>query len=129
MSALQLADLLALLPAAFFAGMGALALVRPARIVDRFSIEVASVDGRNEIRAVYGGFGLAVAGLLVWASLTEGSGEAWIPGIVATLCVGMAGGRLASFVADRTRGSAVVWSFLVVELALAAALGGSSALR
>jgi len=126
---MQLADVLALVPAAFFAGMGAFALVRPARIVDRFSVEVASVDGRNEIRAVYGGFGLVVAGLLVWASLTEGSGDAWIPGIVAALCIGMAGGRLASFVADTTRGSAVVWSFLVVELALAAALGGSSALR
>lgn len=125
----QLADALVLLPAAFFAGMGGLALLRPARIVDRFSVEVGSVDGRNEIRSVYGGFGLAVCGLLVWASYSEGRGEVWVPGTVAALCLGMAAGRLVSFVLERTRGSAVVWSFLLVELALALALLGSCALR
>jgi len=126
---MPLADVLTLLPAAFFAGMGGLALVRPTRIVDRFSVEIDSTDGRSEIRAVYGGFGIAVGCLLVLAAFTEGRGEVWIPLIVATLCLGMACGRLVSFAADRTRGSAVVWSFLLVELALAAALLGACALR
>jgi hypothetical protein len=125
----QLADVLVLLSAAFFAGMGGLALVRPTRIVDRFSVEIASPDGRNEIRSVYGGFGLAVAGLLASATLTDGRGEVWLPGTVGALCVGMAAGRLVSFALDRTRGSTVVWSFLLLELALALALLGSCALR
>ena len=124
-----LADVLVLAPAAFFAGMGGLALARPTRIVDRFSVEVASLDGRNEIRAVYGGFGLAVSALLVWASVTDGTGEVWIPGTVAALCLGMAAGRVLSFTIDRTHGSAVVWSYLLLELALALSLFGSCALR
>jgi hypothetical protein len=125
----ELADGLVLLPAAFFVGMGSLALARPSRIVDRFSIEVASVDGRNEIRSVYGGFGLAVSVLLVWASFTDGRGEVWIPGTMAVLCLGMASGRVVSIALDRTHGTTVVWSFMLLELVLGLALLGSCALR
>ncbi|MEJ7834459.1 MAG: DUF4345 family protein [Nocardioides sp.] len=123
------ADILVLLPALFFAGMGALALAMPTLVVDRFGVAVTSIDGRNEIRSVYGGFGLAVAALLVWAALTEGRGQLWIPSVIAVLCFGMAVGRLVSLALDRTSGSAVVWRYVALELALAVALFASHTLR
>lgn len=124
-----LADALVLVSAALFAGMGGWALARPARVVDRFGIDVTTLDGRNEVGAVYGGFGLAVAALLVFAAATDGRGELWIPSIVSVQCLGMAAGRIVSLARDRTRGSRTVWLFVVVELALAVALFGSHVLR
>ena len=123
------ADLLVAWPALFFLGMGVVALTRPAHVVDRFGTEVETLDGRNEIRSVYGGFGVAVAFLLAWAVFTSGRGELWIPSVIAVLCLGMAIGRLVSLVADRTRGSAVVWRYVGLELALAASLFVSHTLR
>lgn len=124
-----LADLLVAWPAAFFLGMGLTALTRPAHVVDRFGTEVETLDGRSEVRSVYGGLGIAVAFLLVWAILTDGRGELWIPSVIAVLCFGMAVGRLVSLVADRTRGSAIVWRYVGLELALAASLFASHTLR
>jgi hypothetical protein len=124
-----LGDVLVLSAALFFAGMGVWALARPARVVDRFGTEVTTVAGRNEVSAVYGGFGLAVAGLLVWAAATEGRGELWIPSVVAVLAFGMAVGRLVAMVRDRATGGRPVWFFLGVEVVLAVALFGSHTLR
>lgn len=123
------ADLLVAWPAIFFLGMGLMALTRPAHVVDRFGTEVETLDGRNEIRSVYGGFGVAVAVLLAWAIVTDGRGELWIPSVIAVLCFGMAAGRVLSLVADRTRGSAVVWRYVGLELALAASLFASHTVR
>lgn len=124
-----LADLLIAGPALFFAGMGALALARPDRVVDRFGIGVDTVPGRAEVRSVYGGFGLAVAGLLAWAVSTEGRGQLWIPSVVAVACFGMAVGRALSLVLDRSRGDATTWRFVALEAALAVALFASHTLR
>ncbi len=124
-----LADVLVLVAAALFAAMGGWALARPARVVDRFGIVVTTPDGRNEVSAVYGGFGLAVSALLVFAATTDGRGELWIPSIVSVQCLGMATGRIVSMLRDRTRGSRTVWLFVAVELALAVALFGSHVLR
>ena len=124
-----LADTLVLVSAGLFAAMGGWALARPTRVVDRFGIDVTTLDGRNEIGAVYGGFGVAVAALLVFAATTDGRGELWIPSIVSVQCLGMATGRIVSMARDRTRGSRTVWLFVVVELALAVALFGSHVLR
>jgi hypothetical protein len=124
-----LADLLVAWPALFFLGMGLVALGRPGRVIDRFGVTVESLEGRNEIRSVYGGFGVAVGFLLGWAVFTDGRGELWIPSVIAVLCFGMAVGRLVSMAADRTRGSAVVWRYVVLELALAASLFVSHTLR
>lgn len=124
-----LADLLVAWPALFFLGMGLLALIRPARVVDRFGTEVRTVDGRNEIRSVYGGFGVAAAFLLGWAVATDGRGELWIPSVLAVLAFGMAVGRLVSMAADRTPGSAVVWRYVTLELAMAVSLFASHTLR
>ncbi len=124
-----LADLLVAWPALFFLGMGALALARPGQVVDRFGTRVDSLDGRNEIRSVYGGFGVAVAFLLGWAIFTDGRGELWIPSVIAVLCFGMAVGRVVSLLADRTKGSAVVWRYVLLELVLTASLFVSHTLR
>lgn len=114
-------------PAAFFAGMALVALARPDRIVDRFGTDVTTPDGRNEVRSVYGGFGLAVAGLLIWALVDGGSAQRWIPLTVAGATLGMAAGRLVSMALDRTRGSAVVWRYVALEVAIAVSLWASAA--
>lgn len=124
-----LADLLIAGPALFFLGMGLWALAWPTRVVDRFDTEVRTVDGRNEIRAVYGGFGIVTAAVLGWAVFTDGNGEMWIPSVVSILVLGMALGRVISFALDRTKGSAVTWQFVGLELVLAAALFGSHVVR
>ena len=89
--------------ALFFALMGAYALVHPEQVVAVFGTRGLTVDGRNEIRAVYGGFGVAVAAAL-WVSLRA---PAWAPGVlfaVALALLGMAGGRLVSLAVDRGLG-------------------------
>lgn len=124
-----IADLLLAAAAACFAGMGLLALARPARVVGRFGLDAATRDARNEVRAVYGGFGVAAAALLAFAAATEGRGELWIPSILAVLCFGIAVGRVVSWALDRTVGSRVTWTWFGVEVGLAVALFGSHTLR
>ena len=58
---------MAMVVAAFFVAMGVLALVAPERILATFGTTGLTVEGRNEVRAVYGGFGVAVGVLLVAA--------------------------------------------------------------
>jgi hypothetical protein len=123
------ADLLVAWPALFFLGMGLTALARPAHVGSRFGTEVETLDGRNEVRSVYGGSGIAAAVLLAWAVFTDGRGELWIPSVIAVLCFGLAVGRLVSLVADRTRGSGVVWRYGGLELAIAVSLFASHTLR
>lgn len=124
----MVSDLLVLAAAAFFAAMGLYALARPAAVLDRFGVTVATPDGRNEVRAVYGGFGLAVAAMLVYAAVVGGRSALWIPSVVAIALAGMALGRLISLALERERGSRVVWQFLLVEVGLAALLFASHAL-
>jgi hypothetical protein len=84
-----------------FAGMGVVALANPDWIVAQFDVERLTTAGRNEVRAVYGGFGLAVAGVLIVAVVTGDSHLA--RGIfLAIACAlgGMALGRIYSFVVD-----------------------------
>lgn len=118
----MLGDVLILAVALFFALMGLFALAQPAGVLERFGVAVETVDGRNEVRAVYGGFGLAVAGMLVYAAFTAGRGALWIPSVIALALVGMAGGRLISMAIDRSRGGRQVWLFLAVEVVLAVML-------
>ena len=106
--------------ALFFAGMGGFALAWPERVVALFGTPALTADGRNEVRAVYGGYGLAVAGILV-VTLREPS---WAPGALLAVSVslfGMAGGRLVSRAAEGSAGR-YPWLFFGIELALSAAL-------
>ncbi|WP_203336116.1 DUF4345 family protein [Nocardioides limicola] len=109
-------------PAIFFLGMGIVGLLRPDRVVDRFGTVVNTVDGRNEIRSVYGGFGIAVALLLGWSLVTDGPGQRWIPIAIAVAIGGMALGRGVSMLLDRSRGSAVVWRYVLLEAAIVVSL-------
>ena len=106
--------------ALFFASMGVVALVRPARVLGYFGVRELGADGRNEVRAVYGGFGLAVA-LTLAAALEL---PALRPGVLATVALavfGMAAGRVVSWALDG-RGGGYPALFFGVEIALGAAL-------
>jgi hypothetical protein len=106
--------------AAFFLGMGALALLRPEQIVRFFGTTSLTRDGRNEVRAVYGGFGMSIACLLAAAP--------WLPGlqkgVLLSVGVALAGMALGRFVSIGVEGGAGTypWLFLCVEGALAAVL-------
>lgn len=106
--------------AAFFVTMGAVALARPERVVSYFGTSSLTRDARNEVRAVYGGFGLAV-GLMLLAT-------PWLPALRAGVLVavsiallGMAAGRLISVLLDGSPGL-LPWLFCGFELVLSGSL-------
>jgi hypothetical protein len=108
--------------AAFFGGMGLLGLVAPARLVRPFGIEVAGAEGRTEVRAVYGGFGVAIAGLLVAAFLDADGIRRGAVVAVAVALAGMAAGRLVGRVVDRPSAFYPIWFYFWVELVAAGLL-------
>ena len=97
-----------------FALMGIGALVRPTVVTRQFGIPALTPEGRSEVRAVYGGFGLAVAAMLVVA-ITTPDLRAGIAITVAVALFGMAVGRVVSAVIDRSL-SKVVVLYLVIEV-------------
>ncbi len=97
-----------------FALMGIGALVRPTVVTRQFGIPALTAEGRSEVRAVYGGFGLAVAAMLVVA-ITSPDLRAGIAITVAVALFGMAVGRVVSAVIDRSL-SKVVVLYLVIEV-------------
>ncbi len=97
-----------------FALMGIGALVSPAVVTRQFGIATLTPDGRSEVRAVYGGFGLAIAAVLVYA-IAEPDLRTGIALTVAVALFGMAAGRLISAALDRSL-SKVAALYLVIEL-------------
>lgn len=100
--------------------MGCTALFSPASIGRYFDVQITSIDGRNEIRAVYGGFGVAVALTLAIATRVD----VLRPGIIACVSLALAGmafGRLASALFERP--GRWPWIFCAVEATGALALG------
>lgn len=79
-----------------FAAMGLAALVRPAVVWAPFGVEPSTAGARSEVRAVYGGFGLALAGLLVWVLETAPAARTGVLLTVAVSLFGMAAGRALS---------------------------------
>lgn len=108
------------LVALFFLWMGIAALVLPHRILALFGVAVATVDGRNEVRAVYGGFGIAM-GLMLLAAARLPSMRDGMLVCLAIAVAGMACGRVASVAIDRSAGF-YPWLFLVIEAVMAATL-------
>lgn len=99
-----------------FAAMGAGLLWQPQYLTRLTNVELTTVESRNEVRAVYGGFGVAMALALfialVWSPLR--------PGICLTIglaLIGMAAGRGYSLWLERTS-STMVWGFLAGEAVL-----------
>jgi len=109
--------------ALFFVGMALVAFLIPDTVVALFGIAELPLDGRNEVRAVYGGFGLVIAALLAVAPYWPRFG----PGIVLTVAValfGMAFGRLVSRAIAGGAGF-YPWLFLVIEVVLGGVLIGA----
>jgi hypothetical protein len=110
--------------AVFFLGMGVYALAAPAALVRPFGIALGEPASRSEVRAVYGGFGLAIAGVLVYAALADGDLRKGSLIAVGAALAGMAFGRLvAAVLGDRTA-FYPNWFYCVVEAIAAAALFG-----
>ena len=108
--------------AILFAVMGVAALVRPAVIWAPFGVEPTTPGARSEVRAVYGGFGLAIAAVLLSAAGVIGGGaSAGVrDGILLTGAAslfGMAAGRVVSALVEPK--TLVSWPgfFLLVEAA------------
>lgn len=106
------------LVAAGFAVMGAVGLAAPTRVLSQFGVAVETAAGRNEVRAVYGGFGIAAAVLLLFA---PESFDAGIRAALAALLAGMASARVVSAVVDRAL-SWPVFVYGLIEVAAAALL-------
>ena len=106
----------------FFAGMGCYALAAPAAIIRPFGIGLGGAAARSEVRAVYGGFGLAIAGVLAYAALAGGDLRKGILIAVGAALAGMALGRLVSAVLDERTAFYPNWFYCLVEALAAAAL-------
>ena len=117
-----MSDVVVLLVAAGFAAMGAGALARPGLVLGQFGVAVDTPDGRNEVRAVYGGFGLAISALLAVAALGDHANSDGILVAVAVALGGMAAGRLVGAAVDRPSGAYPVWVYFAIEVGGAAAL-------
>ncbi len=116
----MLAAVVIAVSAMFFAGMGIYALAAPARLTAPFQVTLGSATARAEIRAVYGGFGLAVAAVLVVA-IADPALRTGVVITVAAALAGMAAGRLISVLDGRT-GFYPNWFYFLVESGAAAAL-------
>jgi hypothetical protein len=101
--------------ALFFLGMGVLALTSPATLVAPFGISLSGPEARLEVCAVYGGFGIAVAGLLGVAALDPAAHRGELLAVAVAL-FGMAGGRLLGRIRDRPSAFYPVWFYFWVEV-------------
>ena len=86
--------------AVLFLGMGVVALAKPAFIGTFFDVRFDSADGRNEVRAVYGGFGLAIA-LVLWLAIGDPELRRGVFLTVAFALGGMSFGRVLSALVER----------------------------
>lgn len=109
-----------LVVALLFAGMGLVALAHPAFVLSLFDVSVTSTDGRNETRAVYGGYGLAMA-VALWLALRDPRLRQGVLVCLALALLGMAGGRVASIALDGAV-SSMTALFAGIELAFAGVL-------
>ena len=98
-----------------FAALGVVALVRPAAIWAPFGVEPNTAGARSEVRAVYGGFGLALAALMVWANDHAPDVREGVLLAAAVSLLGMAAGRVVSGVAEPRALRGWPGVFLLVE--------------
>lgn len=95
--------------------MGLAALIKPAVIWAPFGVEPTTPASRSEVRAVYGGFGLAIAGILWFAG---GAADGVREGVLLTVAVslfGMAAGRVVSALFEPRTLLGASGLFLVIE--------------
>jgi hypothetical protein len=106
----------------FFLGMGLFALAAPARMLRPFGFTLGTDVQRAEVRAVYGGFGLAIAAALGYAAATPGELRTGVLITVGAALGGMAFGRIASAVLGDRTSFYPNWFYGIVEAVAAAAL-------
>ena len=103
-----------------FLAMGIAALLAPVRFAQFVGYVASPRRGISEVRAVYGGFGVCMGGLLLWAADAPALRE----GVCLTLALalfGMAGGRVISAVIERGAHPLMV-VFALGEVAIGALL-------
>ena len=108
--------------AVLFLAMGVLGLVAPDRLTRPFGIGLGGPDGRTETRAVYGGFGVAMAVLLALSVIREADLRPGAVIAVAVALLGMAAGRVVSRLVERPRAFYPNWLFFWVEAVIGLAL-------
>jgi hypothetical protein len=113
--------------AVFFLGMGVYALAAPAALVRPFGTTLGGDASRSEVRAVYGGFGLAIAAVLAYAAAADGDLRTGILITVAAALVGMAVGRVAAAILGDRTAFYPNWFYFLVESLAAGALFAISA--
>jgi hypothetical protein len=103
--------------------MGVGALARPTLVTAQFGMPDLTAAGRNEVRAVYGGFGALMAGVLLVA-LQRADLRAGILPTLACALGGMAAGRVLSALIDRGIAKSPL-CYLLLESVLALLLLGA----
>jgi hypothetical protein len=107
---------------AFYTGVGIAALVRPAFVPTIFGGLAPTASSRTEVRAVYGGLPLAMAGLVLAEARNQAKGGVGSKtDAVAALSAAMAVGRLVGSVIEG-EADGVTRLFIAVEATTAAAL-------
>ena len=94
-----------------FALMGIGAFARPRTFVSPFGVTAETPDARNEIQAVYGGFGLAVAATLAALAWYPQYRDGVIVAVAASLA-GMAGGRVVAALRERPGRMPIIFFFV-----------------
>lgn len=100
----------------FFLAMGLYALAAPAALAAPFTLSVQTPESRSEVRAVYGGFGVAMGAVLGAAALDIGDLRTGAVVTVGLALLGMAAGRLASRLLDTSVRFYPIWFYFAVEL-------------
>jgi len=88
------------LVAIIFLAIGIYALLWPKKVYAHFGVRVETPEGRNEIRAVYGGMCLAIGILLLEAPWLGDMANGILLTVMALLA-GMAAGRIVSLFVER----------------------------
>jgi len=98
-----------------FAAMGGVLLWQPQYLTRLTKLELSTVESRNETRAVYGGFGAAMA-LALFIALVYSPLRAGITMTIGLALIGMAAGRGYSGWLEPP--PAIIWGFCAAEAIL-----------
>lgn len=99
-----------------FAAMGAIMLWRPEYLTRVTGVELSTPEARSEARAVYGGFGIAVA-LALFTALVYSDFKGGIMYTTGLMLIGMAAGRGYAAWLERPT-SPIIWGLLAGEAIL-----------
>lgn len=99
-----------------FAAMGGLLLWKPEYLTRLTGVELTTIESRNEVRAVYGGFGVAMA-IAMFIAMVYSPLSGGILLTSGLALIGMAAGRGYSAWLEMPSNT-LVWVFLGVEALL-----------